>query len=338
MKDGCNRQIDYLRISITDRCNLRCKYCIPEGAEGITDKSWLLTFEEIEEVVNAAAKLGIRNIKLTGGEPLVRRGCASLARKLKAIDGIESVTLTTNGVLLADKLSELKNAGVDSINVSLDTMDRDRFCDITGFDGLDKVLSAIDMAYEMGIRVKINAVTADFSRKLINEDGTFEMDEDLQKLINLSRDRDIDVRFIEIMPIGAGRNFLYVSNESLFSAVEEVYGKLSPDTGIHGNGPAVYYRIDGFKGSIGFISPMHGKFCSSCNRIRMSSMGYIKSCLCYGDGVDLRSIVRSDEDYDARQDKLIKALTEAIKQKPKEHCFEDVSQISEKKKMSDIGG
>ena len=192
MLDQYGRSIDYMRVSITDRCNLRCRYCMPEGVELLPMKD-ILTYEEIREICSEAARLGIRKLKITGGEPLVRLGCADLIRELKAIEGIEQVTMTTNGVLLGRYLPELIRAGLDAVNISLDTLDRDRYAAITGRDELVSVLESVDAALASPLRVKINAVL----QKGVNDDEWF-------SLAELARGRALDVRFIEIMPIGFG--------------------------------------------------------------------------------------------------------------------------------------
>ena len=271
VKDLHGRTIDYMRISITDRCNLRCKYCMPQDIQKVSMNE-LLTYEEIETVCREAVKLGIRKFKITGGEPLVRKGAADLIRKIKEIPGVEQVTLTTNGILLEEHLDTLLLAGLDAVNVSLDTLDEKRYEEITGFGGLRTVLSAIDTALDSGLTVKVNTVL----QPGIN-DGEW------NSLLDLAQKRKLDVRFIEMMPIGAGKQYQTVSNQELLARVQETYPGVGKDERIHGNGPAVYYRIPGFLGSIGFISAIHGVFCEYCNRIRMTATGDLKPCLCYQD-------------------------------------------------------
>ena len=228
----------------------------------------------------APAGLGVRFLKVTGGEPLVRRDCCQLVAALKAVPGIEKVTLTTNGVLLGQYLEDLQRAGIDAINVSLDTLDAGQYAAITGRDCLDQVKASIRRAVEAGIGVKINAVSLD-----LGEDNW-------RELVEIGREHPVDVRFIEMMPIGYGRKFPCVDHRSLLARMKACYPAMEPDGRRHGYGPAVYYRIPGFKGSVGFISAIHGKFCDSCNRVRLTSQGYLKTCLCYEDGVDLRAILR----------------------------------------------
>ena len=326
MQDQYGRTIDYMRVSITDRCNLRCKYCMPDGIDLVPMED-VMTYEEIREVCSAAADLGIRKLKITGGEPLVRLGCAELIRLLKAIPGIEQVTMTTNGVLLGRYLPELLEAGLDAVNISLDTLSRERFADITGRDEFLTVLDGIEKALASPLRVKLNVLL---------QRGT--NDEEWFELASLAKEKPLDVRFIEMMPIGSGKEVQGIDNSRLREELGKRFPGLKEDTSVRGNGPATYVKIPGWKGNIGFISAMHGKFCDSCNRIRLISQGRLKPCLCYGDTVDLMPILREESDGKARKEKLRMALEEAIRTKPKQHCFEDPERITETGRMARIGG
>ena len=259
--------------------------------------SHILTYEEIERICRAAAELGIRKIKVTGGEPFVRLGCTDLMRNLKAVSGIDEVTVTTNGQVLERYIDELKEIGIDGINISLDTLDPGRYRSITGRGELERTLRAIDLAAESGIRTKINCLL----QKGLNEDEIFSISE-------LAFAKGIDVRFIELMP----------------------------DDSIHGNGPAVYYRRPGVNGSIGLISAIHGIFCSSCNRIRLTSQGKIRPCLCYDTETDVRPFLSRPDD------ELREAIREAILSKPEAHCFNEENKAAagsaERRLMSQIGG
>ena len=325
IKDSYGRRINYMRISITDRCNLRCHYCMPDGAEWIPMKE-ILTYEEIVEVCQEAVKLGITRFKITGGEPLVRKGCPELIRMIKNIPGTELVTLTTNGVLLREQLEDLLSAGLDAVNVSLDTLDAKKYEWITGFDKLSIVLSSIEKAVASGIPVKINAVL----QKGWNE-------EEWLPLTALAKRLPLSVRFIEMMPIGYGNMSESISNEELKERIRKYYGNLTEDFHIYGNGPAVYYSIDGFQGNIGFISAMHGKFCNLCNRIRMTSTGNLKPCLCYEQRWALKPVLRM-ENQEKRQEGIRQILIESIKNKPQMHCFEDTKKVTESHSMGQIGG
>ena len=326
MLDRFGRSIDYMRVSITDRCNLRCRYCMPDGVELLSMRS-ILTYEEIQEICAAAAALGVRKLKVTGGEPLVRLGCADLIRELKVVPGIEQVTMTTNGVLLGKYLPELLSAGLDAVNVSLDTLDRERYAAITGRDELPSVLESIDAVLASPLRLKINAVL----QKGMN-DGEW------LALAVMAKDKALDVRFIEMMPIGLGKQIEGVANTALRSELSRRYPDLEEDASVHGNGPAAYVRIPGWKGGVGFISAIHGKFCDQCNRIRLTSQGAVKPCLCYGETTDLMPILRGEAAGAERAALLRAALEKAIRGKPKQHCFEELENITEKARMASIGG
>lgn len=299
---------------------------MPKGIELVPMKQ-ILTLEQIEQICRAAAAAGIRKIKVTGGEPLVRLGCAGLAGSLKKIRGIEQVTMTTNGVLLEEYLPQLLEAGIDAVNISLDTLSEERYERITGRAELSRVLGSIDAVLKTHIKVKINAVL----QKDINLD-------EWKQLAGLAKDRPLDVRFIEMMPIGFGKEFEPVANEELLAMLKEAFPGMKKDERVHGNGPAVYYRIPGFMGSIGLISAIHGKFCDSCNRIRLTSQGRIKPCLCYGDTVDLKAILDSDLSEEQKDQALLKGIKEAIAGKPLSHSFENRNRITEEHQMVSIGG
>lgn len=325
MIDTYGRKIDYIRISITDRCNLRCKYCVPAQGVKMGHMDELLSYEEIVRLCSIFAKEGVAKIKLTGGEPLVRRDVELLAEKINSIEGIEQVTLTTNGVLLAEKAKALYDAGIRNVNVSLDTLDSELYKRITGVDCLDEVLRGINTALEMGFNVKINTVLGEYAGSV----GAKYFD-----VLGLARDKAIDVRFIELMPIGQGKEYPTVSAETIKLEIENQYGRLIQDTRQKGNGPAEYYRIPSFEGTVGFIHPIHGKFCDKCNRLRLTSTGMLKACLCYDTGVMLRESLR-----DGSSDELIaQKIMECVRMKPQEHHFEQREQISEIKDMSMIGG
>ncbi len=341
MKDSYGREIDYFRISVTDRCNLRCRYCVSQDEECINGRD-ILSDEEILLICEAAAGIGIKNVRITGGEPLIRAGIPELIRKIGNIGGIERVSLTTNGILLEDYVRELADAGLYSVNVSLDTLNSERFGKITGVDILsnvgfrevtgvspvsfpERIIRGIDAALAADIKVKINVVLTD-----INKD-------DWAGLAELAKNRNVYVRFIELMPIGKGRDISGVSNIELIKLMEHKYGKMNIFQGekqLIGSGPAVYYHIPGFKGYIGFISAIHGKFCDSCNRIRLTSSGILKSCLCYDSRIDIHDLYMKKADIN----ELENALKCAILEKPKAHCFEKPDMITERGSMIGIGG
>ena len=324
MIDKYGREIDYLRISLTDRCNLRCIYCMPEEGVKSLSHAEILTYDEILRICRCAADLGIRKIKLTGGEPLVRKGCASLAKQIKAIPGIEKVTLTTNGILLAEQLDALLDAGIDAINISLDTLDPELFKKVARRDGLEKVFEGIKAALaHPGLSLKINSVP------VIKEKENF------IGIAGLAQKYPIHVRFIEMMPIGFGKQFPFQDEESIKAVLEEAYGPMHAVNERYGNGPCHYYEIAGFKGKIGFISAMTHKFCSQCNRVRLTSEGFMKGCLQYQEGADLRGLMRGG----CTDEQLKDAIHQVIWNKPVSHNFyEAKTEQDEIRGMSQIGG
>lgn len=324
MLDQRGRKIDYIRISITDRCNLRCVYCMPKEGVKLLPHDEILSYDEITYIVRCMALLGVKKVKITGGEPLVRRECDRLIRDLKQIPGIERVTLTTNGVLLKEMADKLAAAGIDAINVSLDTMDREQYAQITRVDCLNETLEGIKavLAYPQ-IRLKINCVPTDYNR------------DNLCAIAGLAKEHPIHVRFIEMMPIGYGKQFEFCSEDMVKQLLCEAYGPMKSFDGILGNGPSHYFSLDGFKGKIGFISSLSHKFCGQCNRVRLTAEGFLKCCLQYDSGVDLKKMLREG----AREQDIEEAIREAIWRKPESHHFkEEILETDEQRSMSQIGG
>ncbi len=328
MKDQFGRNIDYIRISVTDRCNLRCRYCMP--AEGVEQAahSEILRFDEILRLTEGFAACGIRKIKITGGEPLVRRGVVGLIRDMKAVPGIDEMTLTTNGILIGQRpelAEELVKAGISGINISLDTLRADRYAAITGTDGLEEVLRALDVCSSIpDLKVKINAVTlAEYNR------------DEITKLAALAKKHDVDVRFIEMMPVGLGKAFPGYTQDEIMDELQQTYGPAELYKGPNpGNGPAVYYRFGGFTGRIGMIGALSHGFCGECNRVRLTSKGLLKPCLQYADGTDLRQLLREGADDET----LYAAIKEGIYHKPGGHSFLEEAEGKEAGGMSFIGG
>ena len=323
MLDRYGRVINYLRISVTDRCNLRCCYCMPEGVQDVGMKN-ILTFEEIWEIVRTGVSLGITHIRITGGEPLVRKGCVDLIRGIREIPVVETITMTTNGVLLGNYGKQLKEAGVDGVNISLDTLDPEEFFKITGKRELQEVLAGIRAAKTAGLPVKLNAV----NRKEL----------DPIPLVRYAQEENLPLRFIEMMPVGYGKKYVGRSNEELRETLEAVCGKAECMTNREelsrmGSGPAVYYQFSDLKVPVGFISAIHGKFCDTCNRVRLTAEGYLKLCLCYDEGEDLRRVLREGE-----KENLRTIMEQTIFRKPAAHCFEHPAEMTETHEMVKIGG
>lgn len=326
MRDQYGRNIDYLRISVTDRCNLRCTYCMPET--GIPQKACqdILSYEEIVKASKAFAALGIRKIKLTGGEPLVRLGICDLIRQLKRVVGIDQVTLTTNGVLLAEMAEELMDAGVDGINISLDTLNPDIFAKITRKDEFHRVMAGIEkLQWLRHPNVKLNCVPI----VGVNE-------EEIIQLASYARDYAMAVRFIELMPIGLATDYRAMSKERIIKLLEAQYGPLQRSYDVLGNGPAEYYALPGFIGRVGFIGAIHNKFCDSCNRIRLTSDGFLKLCLYQNTGENIRELIAQKNSVAD----LAGELGKIIAQKPKEHHFfeADEQHQADHRSMFEIGG
>ena len=321
MLDSFGRDINYLRISITDRCNLRCKYCMPDGCESVGHGD-ILSYEELLRLAGLFARLGVRHVRVTGGEPLVRRDAAGFVRSLKAVPGIEKVSMTTNGTLLTRFARELAEAGLDSVNISLDTTSRALAREVTGEDGVvDAVLEGLELVREYGIPVKLNAVL------LEDTAGT---------LVELARfaGRGVPVRFIELMPMGVGRFLSGLDPERALAALREEWPDLHPVEARIGSGPAHYYASAALAAPIGFIDAVSHRFCAGCNRVRLTSQGFLKPCLCFDEGTDLRALLREG----AGDGEILGAMESCIFKKPRQHCFDTPQDISESKLMSQIGG
>ncbi|MCC8123245.1 MAG: GTP 3',8-cyclase MoaA [Oscillospiraceae bacterium] len=324
MLDSLNRNIDYLRISVTDRCNLRCTYCMPpEGIEWIPHRA-ILTVEEMIRLSRLFADMGFRRIRLTGGEPLVRKGVEQIVRGIKDLPGIEKVTLTTNGVLLAAQLPALLDAGLDGVNISLDTLDRAQFAAIARRDELDRVIAGIHAALAVpGWNVKINCVPSG------------ENDAQLIPIAALARDHDIAVRFIEMMPIGLGGTKQRRTQAEVLAMLEDAFGGAIACAQPDGGGPGEYVTFAGFQGRVGFISAMTHKFCNRCNRVRLSATGFLKTCLQYETGADLKALLNAG----ANDDTLRAAIAQAIAMKPASHHFSEHGEtMDETRNMHQIGG
>lgn len=320
MTDQYGRPVRYLRISLTDRCNLRCRYCMPEQGVDLCAHADLLRYEEIVAIARAALDCGIDTFKLTGGEPLVRRGVPVLVAALKELPGTRQVTLTTNGLLLGDQLDALVAAGLDAVNVSLDTLDETQYHTLTRRAFAPGAVVDTVRAAARVLPVKINAV-------LLPETA-----DQWLPLARLAADPGVDVRFIEQMPIGKGEADPGLAGDKVLAALRQAWPDLAPCNEPRGNGPAHYYKSAGLTGRIGFIDAVSHRFCASCNRLRLTCTGMLRPCLCYDDGTDLRALLRSG----AGPDKLKNAVEQAIAAKPEGHCFG--SGHGSRQTMNRIGG
>ena len=306
--DAYGRKIDYLRISITDHCNLKCYYCTPFSGRDHLSRTQILSYEEMLKVAKAAAHCGITKIRITGGEPLVRKGVVEFCRMLSEIDGLNSLALTTNGIYLEEMAEPLFNAGVRRINISLDTLRPERFEKITGYNRLPRVLAGIRRAEQIGMQpIKINTVVM----RGINDD-------EIEDLARLTLDKPYHVRFIELMPTDSSAYGYY---ESLFIPVEEFMKKINqvdrvkiePTTDSYG--PARLCKLPGAAGKVGFIAPISWHFCGSCNRLRLTADGKIKTCLVSQEEIDIKAPLRTG----ALQNDIINIFRQAVAEKPSGH-------------------
>ena len=321
MTDQFGRVINYARISVTDRCNLRCRYCMPEcGVEKIPHAQ-ILSLEEIVRVAGIFSRLGIKKIRLTGGEPLLRKNLPTLIHELKKLRGVELVTLTTNGVLLKNFSHELIAAGLDGLNLSLDTLNAQTFSTLTRRKFFAQVLDGLQSLPE-NFSVKINCVP------LVGVN-----DSELVELATLAKSRPVKVRFIELMPIGSAidSKLVGVPSSEVFATLEKTFGELVPVSEKNSlQGPAQYFKPKNFVGQIGFIDAINHKFCAACNRIRLTASGFLKACLSFDAGLDVKNLLRSD----IHDDELAAKIHETIYRKPREHFFGDATKFQ----MYQVGG
>jgi len=324
--DNFNRPISYLRVSITDRCNLRCVYCMPPAGVSWRPHEEILRYEEIETVVRAAASLGISKVRLTGGEPLVRKGLVDLVAMIARIPGIDDLAMTTNGTLLAHYAGELKAAGLKRVNVSLDTLRPKRFRTITRLGELSDTLEGIATAKQAGLMpVKTNTVVI----RGLNDDEVVDF-------ARLTYAPDWHVRFIEVMPLGDNADWAgngYVPMSEVRERIERELGELRPAKLAAGSGPARYYRLSGAQGTIGFITPISEHFCYQCNRLRLTADGKLRPCLLSDYEIDLKSPLRQG----ASAEDIRVLIIEGIRNKPERHHLAEQI-IPQGRTMSEIGG
>lgn len=328
--DGFARRVRYLRVSVTDRCNYRCSYCMPEDLGdqlAFAGREAVLSFEEIEQIVRVFARLGVRKVRLTGGEPTVRKGIVDLVARVRQVPGIEQVVMTTNGHLLADLAAPLVAAGLTAVNVSVDTLDAARFTALTGRGDLARVLAGIDAAVAAGLAVKTNAVAL----RGVNE-------HELAALCEDAWARGAVPRFIEHMPMSEGQLYATAAElpaREIRTRLEAVLGPLVPRERLGADpGPARYWSVAGSARELGIISAMTEHFCDDCNRLRLTATGALHACLGHDDAVDLRAVVRGG----GSDDDLVRAIAGAVTGKRAGHVFERSGSGAPGKHMISIGG
>lgn len=315
MKDRYGRTIKYLRLSVTDLCNCRCVYCMGENGVPRLPHSAILSFEEIEEIVRAAVSLGVTKVRLTGGEPLVRRGIDELVRRLRGIEGVEELAMTTNGARLAEYAARLKSAGLDRLNVSLDTLDPEKFRRITRIGELRDTLDGLDDARRAGFEhIKLNTVLMGG----VNDD-------EIAEIAALAKDGAFDVRFIELMPIGECTDW----DRRRFLLAERVLEYLPKGERVPSDGVAELWRPAGFRGTVGLIRPLSHRFCADCDRIRVTADGCLKPCLHSAREIPLRG---------KHGEALVRTIAEGMQTKPREHHMADGHASESRRGMNRIGG
>ena len=319
MVDSFSRKIDYLRVSITDRCNLRCKYCVSDNFTRYPRQE-ILQYEEFLRLCTIMARLGVESFRVTGGEPLMRKGCVGFIQSLKSIPDAKNVTLTTNGVLLNNYIQDLAHARLDGLNISLDSVCRENYRNITGADAFDSVWQALHKAVEYGIPTKINSVIV----KGVNS-------HEILKIAEIAEKMPVNVRFIELMPTGVNKGCKGVPSTEVLQIISKKYGPLTMCNSVNGSGPARYYGSNCLIGKIGFISPINHIFCQCCNRLRVSSTGFLRLCLHHDTGIDLKCLLRGS----ATDDEIKQAILTAVYEKPQRHFLQSETNLQD---MSKIGG
>lgn len=324
LRDGRGRRITYARLSLTDRCNFRCIYCMPHEGLPFIPHDRILSYEEMLRLCALMADLGISRFKVTGGEPLCRKDAVGFIRTLAALPTVSEVTLTTNGALLGPHLEELAKSGLRTVTFSCDAVTPDVYAAVARTDvPLETVQAAMARAASLGMRVKINTVP------IVGYNDT-----QLTSLARFALERGYDIRFIELMPVGRGRALAGVTRADLFAAMEREFGVLAPVTERTGNGPAVVYSVANFPGRIGFIAALSERFCAACNRVRLTSTGFLKTCLCHSEGVDLRTPVRNG----ASDAAVRETIRDAVTAKPAGHTFSFTGNTEDSFFMNSVGG
>ncbi len=326
MLDRLGRDINYMRISITDRCNLRCRYCMPVEGVSLKEHREILSFEEIETLVRVSTELGIRKIRLTGGEPLIRRNLPDLVHSISRLEAIDDLAITTNGILFPALAAELKAAGLNRVNLSLDTLKNDRYQYITRGGDVSVVIKAMETALAEGLHpVKVNTVLI----KGFNDD-------EILDFCRLAYNLPLHIRFIEFMPVGEVKYWnqdRIIKNSKVYETIGRHFS-LKPGRISRGNGPAKYFEMEGGQGSVGFISPMSNHFCGECNRLRLTADGKLRACLYDGKERDLKEALRGKEP----EESLKQIFMETILAKPERHAMGDKAWGARNRKMYQIGG
>ncbi|HWR08666.1 GTP 3',8-cyclase MoaA [Sporomusa sp.] len=326
MHDGHNRQISYLRVSVTDRCNFRCVYCMPEQGVKLLRHTEILSYEELLRIIRVVSEHGVSKIRLTGGEPLVRRGIVGFIRNIANLNAVTDISLTTNGSLLAGMAAKLKEAGLNRVNISLDTIEPDKFRKITYGGNLAETINGIKVALAVGLTpIKLNVVLTN----IITE-------HDLAYFVDLVHREPISIRFIEYMPIGESQACPGPGIEEIKDKINS-FGKgiLKPTLNIHGNGPAKYFYLPQAKGSFGFITPISEHFCGVCNRIRLTADGKFKPCLLSNQELDVKTALRQG----ASDIEIAELFYQTIADKPQGHTLANAGgQAKFFRQMSQIGG
>jgi len=325
--DSLGRMHTNLRISVTDRCNIRCFYCMPDENVRFLPRRDILSFEEIERFARVGARLGVNKLRLTGGEPLVRAELHKLVERLATIDGIHDIALTTNGILLAEQAQALRDAGLSRVNISLDALTEETFRHIARRDGLDRVLAGIHAAKRVGFeRIRLNAVAI----KGVTES-------EVVPLVNFARDQGLEMRFIEFMPLDAENNWQHdqvLSGEEIRRQIEDAIGPLEPAERPDPSQPATDFRFADGGGTIGFINPVTQPFCADCNRLRLTAEGKIRNCLFSTVEWDAREILRSG----GTDDDLVQLLRDCIRAKKPGHGIDSTDFVKPQRAMYQIGG
>lgn len=327
MRDEFARDINYLRISVTDRCNLRCVYCMPPGGVSLMEHDRILRNEEFLTIIRAAVKTGIRKIRLTGGEPLVRKGIGDLVREIGRLPEIDDLALTTNGILLPQYAYALKKAGLKRVNISLDTLKPERFREITRVGELGQVWAGIKAARRVGLKpIKLNVVVM----RGFNDD-------EIMDFVQLTKEMPLHVRFIELMPIGTSDSWAkdkMITVPEIQKLIADSGLNLEPAGTVAGNGPARYFRAPGAVGTVGFISAISNHFCADCNRLRLTSEGQLRPCLQSPVEVDLRTPLRASQS----EDELAELIEQTVAMKPERHTMVTEGWHENTRTMSQIGG